>query len=192
MNKSGQLRFDNRVCIVTGAGQGLGKEYALFLAGRGAKVVVNDLGRTKSGEYTSDLVVTEITKRGGIAVANHDSVDQGDKIVRQTMDAFGKVDVLINNAGILRDVSFGKMTESDWDLVMKVHLKGAFSVTRACWPHFRAQGYGRILNISSTSGVYGQFGQVNYSAAKLGIHGFTRGLFHEGQTKGIKVNTICP
>ena len=192
MAQSSQLRFDNRVCIVTGAGQGIGREYSIFLASRGAKVLVNDLGRTKSGEKTADLVVAEIKKNGGVAVANHDSVDEGDKIVKQCMDAFGKIDVIINNAGILRDVSFAKMKESDWDLVHKVHLKGAFAVTRAAWPHFRAQGYGRIVNTSSPAGVYGNFGQVNYSAAKLGLHGFTRALYKEGDAKNIKVNTICP
>lgn len=187
-----QLRYDGKVAIITGAGGGLGREYALFFASRGAKILINDLGRNKAGEYTADLVAQEIVKAGGQAVANRDSVDQGDKIVNQAMAAFGRVDIVINNAGILRDVSFMKMKESDWDLVHKVHLKGSFAVARAAWPHMRKQGYGRIINTASPAGIYGNFGQVNYSAAKLGLHGFTRALHKEGEAKGIFSNTIAP
>lgn len=187
-----ELRFDNKVAIITGAGAGLGREYALFFAKRGAKVLVNDLGKTKSGEFTAALVVAEIKAAGGIAAANTDSVDQGDKIVAQCIEVFGGVHIVINNAGILRDISFMKMKESDWDIIMKVHMKGSFTVARAAWPHLRKQGYGRIINTSSGSGLYGSFGQVNYSAAKMGLHGFTRALSLEGEQKGIFTNTIVP
>jgi NAD(P)-dependent dehydrogenase (short-subunit alcohol dehydrogenase family) len=159
---SNELRYDGRVVVVTGAGAGLGRSYALFFGSRGAKVVVNDLGGshtgTGDGSNTADLVVEEIRKAGGTAVANYDSVEFGAKIIKTAVDAYGKVDVVINNAGILRDVSFGKMSDLDWDLIMKVHLKGAFSVTRAAWEIFRKQNYGRIINTASTSGIYGSFG----------------------------------
>jgi NAD(P)-dependent dehydrogenase (short-subunit alcohol dehydrogenase family) len=177
MEKSSQLRFDNKVAIITGAGAGIGRTYALYLASRGAKVVVNDLGVSFKGEghnhKAADVVVEEIKKLGGQAVANYDSVEFGDKIVKTAVDAFGTVDIVINNAGILRDVSFQKMTDLDWDLIMKVHLKGTYSVTRAAWNIMREKGYGRIINTSSASGLYGSFGQVNYSTAKMAIHGFT-------------------
>jgi NAD(P)-dependent dehydrogenase (short-subunit alcohol dehydrogenase family) len=173
---SGNLRFDNKVAIVTGAGAGLGRAYALLLASRGAKVVVNDLGASVSGEGASkaaDVVVNEIKKAGGVAVANYDSVEFGDKIVKTAVDAFGTVDIVINNAGILRDVSFLKMSDADWDLIMKVHLKGSYSVARAAWNIMREKGFGRIINTGSSSGLYGSFGQVNYSAAKMAMHGFS-------------------
>ena len=159
-----ELRFDGKVAIITGAGNGLGKAYALLLASRGAKVVVNDLGKSVKGDgeadasHPADLVVAEIKKAGGHAVANKDSVEFGDKIVKTAVDAFGTVDIVINNAGILRDVSFQKMTELDWDLIMKVHLKGAYSVTRAAWNIMREKKYGRIINTGSSSGIYGSFG----------------------------------
>ena len=190
------LRFDNKVAIVTGAGAGLGKTYALLLASRGAKVVVNDLGGSFKGEggnsKAADVVVDEIKKAGGVAVANYDSVEFGDKIVKTALDNFGTVDILINNAGILRDISFGKMKDVDWDLIMKVHLKGTFSVSRAAWNIMREKSYGRIINTSSQSGVYGSFGQVNYSTAKMGIHGFSQSLAKEGEKRNIKVNSIAP
>lgn len=171
------LRFDGKVAIVTGAGAGLGRAYAHLLASRGAKVVVNDLGASVKGEggnnKAADIVVEEIKKAGGIAVANYDSVEFGDKIVKTAVDAFGTVDIIINNAGILRDVSFMKMSNEDWDLIMKVHVKGAFSVARAAWDIMRAKGYGRIINTGSSSGLYGSFGQVNYSTAKMAMHGFS-------------------
>lgn len=191
-----QLRFDNRVVIVTGAGNGLGREYALFFASRGAKVVVNDLGGSHTGTGASsraaDLVVEEIRKKGGVAVANYDSVEFGDKIVDTAVKAFGRVDVVINNAGILRDISFQKMSELDWDLIMKVHMKGAFSVSRAAWNIMKEQGYGRIINTCSSSGLYGSFGQANYSAAKLGLHGLTLTLAREGEKRNVRVNSIAP
>ena len=159
-----ELRFDGKVAIVTGAGNGLGRVYAHLLASRGAKVVVNDLGGSVSGTESidtkrpADVVVDEIKKAGGQAVANYDSVEFGDKIVKTAVDAFGTVDIVVNNAGILRDASFMKMSELDWDLIMKVHLKGAFSVTRAAWNIMREKGYGRIINTGSSSGIYGSFG----------------------------------
>ncbi|HEU0036044.1 MAG TPA: SDR family NAD(P)-dependent oxidoreductase [Kofleriaceae bacterium] len=193
---SKELRFDGKVALVTGAGGGLGRSHALLLASRGAKVVVNDLGGSFTGEGKSasaaDKVVDEIKAAGGTAVANYDSVEDGDKIIKTAIDAFGKIDIVINNAGILRDVSFQKMSQQDWDLVYKVHVLGAFRVTHAAWPYMRDAGYGRIINTSSAAGIYGNFGQANYSMAKLGIHGFTQTLAAEGRKRNIIVNTIAP
>ena len=193
---SNQLRWDNKVVVVTGSGNGIGRDYALFFGSRGAKVVVNDLGGSHTGAGASskaaDTVVNEIKAKGGIAVANYDSVEFGDKIIKTAIDNFGRVDVVINNAGILRDVSFMKMTEQDWDLIMKVHLKGAFSVTRAAWNIMREQGYGRIINTSSSSGLFGSFGQANYATAKLGLHGLTMTLAKEGEKRNIFCNSIAP
>jgi 3-hydroxyacyl-CoA dehydrogenase/3a,7a,12a-trihydroxy-5b-cholest-24-enoyl-CoA hydratase len=190
------LRFDGKVAIVTGSGAGLGRAYAHLLASRGAKVVVNDLGGSVDGKggnsKAADIVVDEIKKAGGAAVANYDSVEFGDKIVKTAVEAFGTVDIVINNAGIIRDVSFMKMKDEDWDLIMKVHLKGSYSVARAAWDIMRAKGYGRIINTGSSSGLYGSFGQVNYSAAKMAMHGFSQALAKEGASKNIRVNTICP
>lgn len=190
------LRYDGKVAVVTGAGGGLGKEYALFFASRGAKVVVNDLGSQVSGQGGSskaaDAVVNEIKSKGGIAVANYDSVEFGEKIIKTAMDNFGRVDILINNAGILRDISFQKMKQEDWDIILKVHMTGTYSCSRAAWNIMREQGYGRIVNTASAAGLFGSFGQVNYSAAKLGIHGFSMALAREGQKKNILVNTIAP
>jgi len=192
------LRFDGKVAIITGAGNGLGKSYALLLASRGAKVVINDLGQNVKGEsngtakHPADLVVDEIRKNGGEAVANYDSVEFGEKIVKTAVDAFGTVDIIINNAGILRDVSFQKMSELDWDLIMKVHLKGAFSVTRAAWAIMKEKKYGRIINTGSSAGIYGSFGQVNYATAKLGLWGFTQSIAKEGEKRNIRCNCIAP
>ncbi len=190
------LRFDGKVAIVTGAGGGLGRSHALLLASRGAKVVVNDLGGSFTGEGKSggaaDKVVAEIVAAGGHAAANYDSVEDGDKIVKTAIDAFGKIDIVVNNAGILRDVSFAKMSQQDWDLVYKVHVLGAFRVTHAAWPYMRDAGYGRIINTASAAGIYGNFGQANYAMAKLGIHGFTQTLAAEGKKRNIVVNTIAP
>jgi 3-hydroxyacyl-CoA dehydrogenase/3a,7a,12a-trihydroxy-5b-cholest-24-enoyl-CoA hydratase len=191
-----ELRFDGRVAIVTGAGGGLGKTYALLFASKGAKVVVNDLGTSFQGEGKSskaaDVVVDEIKKLGGEAVANYDSVEDGDKIVKTALDTWGRVDIVINNAGILRDCSFLKMQDKDWDLIYRVHLKGSYSVTKAAWPHMREQGYGRIIMTSSAAGIYGNFGQANYSAAKLGLLGFAKTLALEGEKRNVFVNTIAP
>jgi len=191
-----ELRFDGKVALITGAGSGLGRSYALLLAARGAKVLVNDNGCNVSGEgsavNSANLVVEQIKKAGGTAVANHDSADQGEKIVKACVDAFGTVDIVINNAGILRDISFQKMTEQDWDKIMKTHLYGSFSVARAAWNILREKSYGRIVNTGSSAGLYGSFGQVNYSTAKMGMHGFTQSLAKEGEKRNIFVNTICP
>lgn len=191
-----ELRFDGRVAIVTGAGGGLGRSHALMLAARGAKVVVNDLGGSAHGDGKSssaaDKVVEEIRAMGGEAVANYDSVENGTAIVQTALDAFGTVDIVINNAGILRDVSFQKMTQGDWDIVQRVHLNGSMSVSHAAWPIMREKGYGRIVMTTSAAGIYGNFGQANYCAAKLGILGLAHCLAEEGRGKNIFVNTIAP
>ncbi len=190
------IRFDDRVVIVTGAGGGLGRSHAIAFAARGAKVVVNDLGGSTTGEGASSTpaqkVVDEIIAMGGEAVANYDSVLDGDKIVQTALDNFGRIDILVNNAGILRDKSFHKMTEEDWDLVYNVHVKGAFKVTHAAWEHLREQAYGRIIFTASASGLYGNFGQANYSMAKLGLHGLAQTLAIEGRGRNILVNSIAP
>ncbi|MBL8913853.1 MAG: SDR family NAD(P)-dependent oxidoreductase [Archangium sp.] len=191
-----QLRFDGKVVVITGAGAGLGRSHALFFGKRGAKVVVNDLGGSAHGAGKSsaaaDKVVEEIKAAGGTAVANYDSVEDGDKVIKTAIDSFGRIDVLINNAGILRDVSFQKMTKEDWDLIMRVHVNGAFRCTHAAWPYMRDQGYGRIVFTASAAGIYGNFGQANYSTAKLGLVGFGSTLALEGEKKNIRVNTIAP
>ena len=191
-----EIRFDGKVAIVTGAGNGLGKAHALLLAARGARVVVNDLGGSATGDGASskaaDLVVEEIRAAGGEAVPNYDSVVDGEKIVQTALDSFGRIDIVINNAGILRDTTFHKMTEGDWDIIYKVHVLGAFKVTHAAWPHMREQGYGRIVMTASAAGIYGNFGQANYAMAKLGLTGFSNTLALEGVRKNIHVNTIAP
>lgn len=194
-----EVRFDGRVAIVTGAGGGLGRSHALMLASRGAKVVVNDLGGTfdgtGSGTSMADKVVEEIRSAGGEAVANYDGVDTwagGEAIVKTALDAFGKVDILINNAGILRDKSFMKMEEIDVDKVIAVHLKGGFNVTKAAFPIMRENNYGRIVMTTSNTGLYGNFGQANYGAAKLGLVGLMNTLKLEGARYNILVNTIAP
>lgn len=190
------LRFDGRVVIVTGAGAGLGRQHALMFAALGAKVLVNDLGGAKDGSgrsYRASYdVVEEILDLGGEAVPNHDSVENGAAIVASAVKSFGTVDVIINNAGILRDVSFHNMELEDWDLVNRVHLNGSMSVTHAAWPIFRAKGYGRVIMTTSAAGLYGNFGQANYSAAKMGVIGLANTLGEEGAGKGIHVNTIAP
>jgi NAD(P)-dependent dehydrogenase (short-subunit alcohol dehydrogenase family) len=194
-----QIDFEGRVAVVTGAGGGLGRSHALLLASRGAKVVVNDLGGTRAGEGAgsemADKVVSEIQDAGGEAVANYDGVhtwEGGESIVQTAIDAFGRVDVVINNAGILRDTSFAKLDEAALDMVLKVHLYGGFHVARAAWPHLRERGYGRVINTTSGSGLYGNFGQSNYSAAKLGLVGLTRTLAIEGAKYGITSHAIAP
>ncbi|KLU82708.1 peroxisomal hydratase-dehydrogenase-epimerase [Magnaporthiopsis poae ATCC 64411] len=191
-----ELRFDGQVVVVTGAGGGLGKAYATFFGSRGASVVVNDLGGSFKGEGNStraaDIVVNEIKAAGGKAVANYNSVEDGDKIIETAIKSFGRIDVLINNAGILRDVSFKNMKDADWDLIFKVHVRGSYKCTRAAWPHFRKQKYGRVINTASAAGLFGNFGQANYSAAKLAMVGFTETLAKEGVKYGILANVIAP
>jgi NAD(P)-dependent dehydrogenase (short-subunit alcohol dehydrogenase family)/acyl dehydratase/putative sterol carrier protein len=195
-----EVRFDDRVAIVTGAGAGLGRVYALELAQRGAKVVVNDLGgaRDGSGEGSSspaDQVVEEIKAGGGEAVANYDNVatvEGGENIVKTAVDAFGTVDILINNAGILRDKSFLKMDPENWHAVLNVHLNGAYNVTRPAFAVMKEKGYGRVLMTTSAAGLYGNFGQTNYTAAKMALVGLMNTLKLEGQKYDIHVNTIAP
>ncbi|MGB5810518.1 MAG: SDR family NAD(P)-dependent oxidoreductase [Polyangiales bacterium] len=193
---SKELSFEGRVAIVTGAGQGLGRSHALLLASRGAKVVVNDLGGSTDGagksSESADRVVEEIKQAGGEAVANYDSVEDGDAIVQTAMDAWGRVDIVINNAGILRDKSFKNMTDADWDIIFRVHNFGAYKVTKAAWPIMNEQGYGRILFTTSSAGIYGNFGQTNYGSAKLSLVGFANTLSLEGQRKNVLCNTIAP
>uniref|UniRef100_A0A1I7RM97 Peroxisomal multifunctional enzyme type 2 n=1 Tax=Bursaphelenchus xylophilus TaxID=6326 RepID=A0A1I7RM97_BURXY len=190
------IRFDGQVAVVTGAGGGLGRVYALELARRGAKVVVNDLGGDLHGTSAStnmaDKVVSEIKAAGRTAVANYDSVEFGDKIIKTAIDSFGRVDILINNAGILRDKSFVKMTDADWNMVLKVHLQGAYSCTKAAWPHMRRQKYGRLVFTSSNSAVFGSFGQTNYSSAKYALVGLAKSLALEGKKLGIHSNAVIP
>ncbi|KAG5796359.1 hypothetical protein H9Q69_004620 [Fusarium xylarioides] len=191
-----QLRYDGQVVVVTGAGGGLGKAYATFFGSRGASVVVNDLGVTSKGEGNSskaaDVVVNEIKAAGGKAVANYDSVENSERIIETAISAFGRIDILINNAGILRDISFKNMKDEDWDLIYKVHIKGSYKCARAAWPHFRKQKYGRVINTASAAGLFGNFGQTNYSAAKLAMVGFTETLAKEGIKYGILANVIAP
>lgn len=191
-----ELRYDGRVAIVTGAGQGLGRTHALLLASRGAKVVVNDLGGSATGggksSAAADAVVAAIKEAGGEAVANYDSVEDGAKIVQTALDTWKRVDIVVNNAGILRDSSFHKMTEQDWELIYRVHLLGAFRVTHAAWEHMREASYGRVIFTSSAAGLYGNFGQANYSAVKMGLVGLGKTLALEGAKKNIHVNTIAP
>lgn len=187
------------MAIVTGAGGGLGRSYAIELAKRGAKVVVNDLGGSKNGVGSSisaaDGVVEEIKRLGGEAAPNYDNVatpEGGENIVQAAIKAFGKVDILINNAGILVDCSFAKMDEQKWDTVMAVHLKGTFYVTKPAYLQMMRKNYGRIVMTTSASGLAGNFGQTNYASAKMGVVGFANALKLEGAKFNIKVNVIAP
>lgn len=189
----------DRVIVVTGAGGGLGREYALTLAGEGASVVVNDLGGARdgsgAGSAMADGVVDEIKAAGGRAVANYDSVateEGAANIVKTALDEFGAIHGVVSNAGILRDGTFHKMTYDNWHAVQQVHLYGGYNVTRAAWPHFREQGYGRIVVATSTSGLFGNFGQANYGAAKLGLVGLINTLALEGAKYNIHSNAIAP
>jgi NAD(P)-dependent dehydrogenase (short-subunit alcohol dehydrogenase family) len=191
-----EIRFDGRVALVTGAGGGLGRSHALLFGSRGAQVVVNDLGGntdgTGSGTTMADQVVAEIEKMGGKAIANYDSVDTWDGGEKMIAAAFGKVDIVVNNAGILRDKSIAKMTEEEWTRVLQVHLNGSYYVTRAALPVMRQNNYGRIVFTTSAAGLYGNFGQANYSAAKLGIVGLMNTVKLEGRKANILANTIAP
>jgi NAD(P)-dependent dehydrogenase (short-subunit alcohol dehydrogenase family) len=193
------VRFDNRVAIVTGAGSGLGRSHALLLASRGARVVVNDPGGAVDGKggghAAADKVVAEIKAVGGQAVPNYDSVADpaaAANIVKTAVDAFGTVDIVVNNAGVLRDKTFHNMTIEDFDFVVKVHFLGTAYVTRAAWPILRAKAYGRVVVTSSNSGIYGNFGQANYAGAKLAVVGFMNALRLEGQKYNIMVNALAP
>ena len=193
------IRFDGRVAIITGAGNGLGKSHALELARRGAKVVVNDLGGARDGTGGSlsaaQEVVEEIKGFGGEAMANGANVtkfDEVEKMVADAVAAFGKVDILVNNAGILRDKSFAKMELADFQLVLDVHLMGTVNCCKAVWPNMRENNYGRIVVTTSTSGLYGNFGQSNYGAAKMGAIGLMNTLVIEGEKNGIRVNALSP
>ncbi|CAN5581147.1 SDR family oxidoreductase [soil metagenome] len=194
-----QLGFDGQVTIITGAGGGIGREHAVLMASRGALVIVNDLGGavdgTGSDQSAAAKVVEEITSAGGEAVANTNSVatrEGGEAIVQSAVDAFGKVDIVINNAGILRDKAFHNMGEELVAPVLDVHLRGAFNVTGPAWKRMREQGYGRIISTSSAAGLFGNFGQANYGAAKMGLVGFTKVLAVEGAKYNIKANAIAP
>jgi NAD(P)-dependent dehydrogenase (short-subunit alcohol dehydrogenase family) len=193
------IDFKGKVAIVTGAGGGLGRTHALELAKRGAKVVVNDLGGSMDGSGGSSeaaqKVVAEIKAAGGEAIANGSSVSDRkgvENLVKQTKEAFGRIDILINNAGILRDKSFKKMTLDDFQIVIDVHLMGSVYCTAAVWPIMSEQNYGRIVMTTSPSGLYGNFGQANYGAAKMGVVGFMNTLKIEGQKNNIRINAIAP
>jgi NAD(P)-dependent dehydrogenase (short-subunit alcohol dehydrogenase family) len=195
----GGVRFDDKVAIITGAGGGLGRSHALLLASLGAKVVVNDLGGnidgTGTGKAMADMVVEEIVDAGGTAVSSYDAVDSmegGRNIVKTAIDNFGGVDILVNNAGILIDRSFAKMEEEDWDRVLSVHLKGAYCVTHAAFPVMKENSYGRIVFTASAAGLFGNFGQANYAAAKSAMIGLMNVLKIEGAKYNINVNTIAP
>ena len=189
----------DKVILVTGAGRGVGRDIALMCAGQGAKVVVNDLGGQADGEGADKTpameVVGDIKEAGGEAVANYDSVADfkaAHNMVQQAVDTFGRIDGVVNNAGILRDVIFHKMTEEDWDSVIAVHLKGSFNVSRAAATHFREQGSGAFVHMTSTSGLIGNFGQANYAAAKLGIVGLSKSLALDMSRFGVRSNCISP
>jgi NAD(P)-dependent dehydrogenase (short-subunit alcohol dehydrogenase family) len=189
----------DRVVVVTGAGGGLGREYALTLAKEGASVIVNDLGGSRdgtgAGHNMADQVVEEIKAAGGRAAANYDSVAEPEgaaNIIKTAIDEFGKVDGVVSNAGILRDGTFHKMSFENWDAVLKVHLYGGYNVIRAAWPHFREQSFGRVVVATSTSGLFGNFGQANYGAAKLGLVGLINTLAQEGAKYNIKTNAVAP
>lgn len=193
---TGPLRFDGRTVVVTGAGSGLGRAYALEFARRGASVLVNDLGTAVDGSHAgasaAAAVAAEIVAAGGRALPNTDSVLDGARIVTAAVDAFGGIDVLVNNAGIIRDRSFAKMSEEEWRTVCDVHLTGAWRTTQAAWPHMLGRQFGRIVFTSSAAGLYGNFGQANYSTAKLGLVGMMQTLAREGAAKNVYSNAIAP
>ncbi|MGH8009399.1 MAG: SDR family NAD(P)-dependent oxidoreductase, partial [Candidatus Binatia bacterium] len=189
----------NKVAVVTGAGGGIGRGVALLLAKEGAQVVVNDIGGSAAGEgrdtVPADKVVAEITAAGGTAIGNYDSVASlagGEKIIGTALEKFGRIDIVVNNAGILRDRMIFNMSEEEWDAVINVHLKGTFACTRAAAPHMRQQKSGRVINITSTSGLIGNYGQANYAAAKMGIVGLTKATALDLGRYGVTANCIAP
>ena len=193
------ISFKDKVAIVTGSGGGLGRCHALQFAERGAKVVVNDLGGavdgSGAGNTPADEVVNEIIANGGEAVANYDSVateEGGESIVQTAIDSFGTVDAVINNAGILRDKSFANMTEEEFSLIIQVHLKGTYFVTQPAFKIMKENNYGRIVNVASPSGLFGNFGQTNYGSAKMGVVGLINTLKLEGAKYNIKCNALAP
>jgi NAD(P)-dependent dehydrogenase (short-subunit alcohol dehydrogenase family) len=198
MSEFADSEFQGKVVAITGAGNGLGRAHAHEYAKRGAKVVVNDLGGSVDGTGegdAADAVVKEIEALGGTAIANKASVSDRDgakSIVDDAISAFGRIDILVNNAGILRDKSFRKMSMDEWDQVIEVHLNGSAYVSRAAWPHMYEQNYGRIVLTSSGSGIYGNFGQANYGAAKMGMLGLMNVLALEGANHNVRVNTLAP
>jgi NAD(P)-dependent dehydrogenase (short-subunit alcohol dehydrogenase family) len=194
-----EIRFDDRVAVITGAGGGLGRTYALEFAKRGAKVVVNDLGGASDGSgkgtNMADQVVNDIEEAGGTAVANYDSVatpEGGEAIIQTALDNFGQVDIVINNAGILRDKSFAKLSQAELELVIDVHLKGAFFVSQPAFRAMKDRSYGRFVHTSSAAGIFGNFGQSNYGAAKMGLVGLSNVIAVEGAKNNIKSNVIAP
>jgi NAD(P)-dependent dehydrogenase (short-subunit alcohol dehydrogenase family) len=194
-----EMRYDDKVAVVTGAGQGLGRSHALFLASRGARVVVNDVGGATDGSGTSQTpaqkVCDEIRAAGGQAVPSYDSVSSeagAQAVIGTAIDTFGRIDILVNNAGILRDKAFKNATEAEIRPVIDVHLYGTLWCTRAAWNHMLEQGYGRVVNTTSAAGLFGNFGQTNYGAAKMGIVGFSQAAAIEGARDNVKVNVIAP
>lgn len=194
-----EIRFDDRVAVITGAGGGLGKTYALDFAKRGAKVVVNDLGGAQDGSgggsSMADACVKEIEEAGGTAVANYDSVatpEGGEAIIQTALDNFGQVDIVVNNAGILRDKSFAKLSREELEIVLDVHLKGAFFVSQPAFRAMKERNYGRFVFTASAAGIFGNFGQTNYGAAKMGLVGLSNVLAVEGKKNNILSNTIAP
>jgi NAD(P)-dependent dehydrogenase (short-subunit alcohol dehydrogenase family) len=194
-----QTSFDGRVAVVTGAGGGLGREHALLLASRGAKVIVNDLGGSLAGDGSSvgpaAAVVQEIEAAGGTAIVDSHSVSSSadaNAIIQTAIEKYGRIDIVVNNAGILRDRSFAKMSDDEMKAVLDVHLLGSFNVARAAWPHMQEQAYGRIVSTTSAAGVFGNFGQANYGSAKSAIVGLTNVLAIEGAKHNIHANVIAP
>jgi len=194
-----EIRYDGRVAVITGAAGGLGRSHAIALARRGCALVLNDLGGGPRGDggdrAPAELVVEEVQALGAEAIANADDIGSaagGQAVIEAALEKFGRVDVVINNAGILRDAAFHKMSDDDWERIFAVHVRGSFHVTRAAWPHLRAAGYGRVLMTTSGAGLWGNFGQTNYSAAKLAQIGMMNTLKIEGGKYGITVNAIAP
>lgn len=186
------LKFDNKVVVITGAGRGIGAEYAKLFASRGAKLLLNDNSK-ENGEWVADKLAAQLKASFNAQVAvNHDSVEDGHKVIEACIAAFKRIDILINNAGVTIDRGMTKMTTQDFDNIIRIHLKGTFRCILAAWSFFRKQKYGRIINTGSSTGLFGNFGQANYSAAKAGIHGLTLALAKEGANYNIKVNTIAP